>query len=138
MTPTEMEDAINNLDRRLSPVEQTLPSLATKGDLLNTRDELRREISAVRDDLRGEIGTTRAALHAELRATRTGLTDRIDEVNRHGDVRIEDAREDIRKVAEGVAAVATSLQANTRVLEDVVTRLDRHETILETLIKRGI
>ena len=33
MTVTEMEDLLNNLDRRLANVEQILPTLATKEDL---------------------------------------------------------------------------------------------------------
>jgi len=45
-------------------------------------------------------------------------------------------RSDIRKVAEGVASLSTSMQANTRVLEDVVKRLDRHETVLQVLVNR--
>ena len=52
MTPTEMEDALNNLDHRLSRVEQILPTLATKDDL----EELKRHTSmvcaGVRDDIR--------------------------------------------------------------------------------------
>jgi hypothetical protein len=64
------------------------------------------------------------------------LTERIDQVKHHTDVRIEDARSDIRKVAEGVASLSTSMQANTRVLEDVVKRLDRHETVLQVLVNR--
>ena len=115
MTRTEMEDAIKNLDRRLVSVEQILPTLATKDDLF----------------------ATRADLHAEIVATRRDLTERIEKVKRHTDVRIEDAREDIRKVAEGVASLSTSLQANTRLLENVVQRLGRHETVLEVLVKRG-
>ena len=66
MTPTEMEDAIRNLDRRLMSVEQILPTLATKDDL--------------------------------------------EEVKRHTDIRIEDVRDEIRKVAEGVATLTMSVQ----------------------------
>jgi exonuclease VII small subunit len=60
----------------------------------------------------------------------------LDEIKSHADVRIEDARDDIRKVAEGVAAVATSLQGTSRVLDGVVTRLDRHEVVLEAVVER--
>jgi hypothetical protein len=43
LTPTEMEDRLENLDRRLDRIEQMLPTLATKGDLkaFATRDEMR-------------------------------------------------------------------------------------------------
>ena len=112
MTRTKMEDEIKNLDRRLVSVEQILPTLATKEDLLATRADL----FATRDDLR-----------AEIVATRRDLTERIEEVKRHADVLNEDTREDIRKVAEGVASLSTSLQANTRLMKDVVKRLERVE-----------
>src|SRR4051812_42711070 len=55
MTLTEMEDAINKLDRRLSLVEQILPTLATKQDLHEAFKEAKRHIGvlfeAVRDDI---------------------------------------------------------------------------------------
>ena len=152
MTQTDMEDAIKNLDRRMGSVEQILPMLATKEDLrveiLATRADLRAEILATRADLHDEILATRADLHEEIVATRRDLTERIEEVKRHSDARfeeakrhadvlIEDTREDIRKVAEGVASLSTSLQANTRLLETVVRRLDRHDTILQVLLERG-
>lgn len=159
MNLTEMEDAINNLDRRMENVEQILPTLATgdgllattedlaaeihttrnelRAELQTTANELRTEIHGVRNELRAEIRTTTNELRVEIRATRDELIERVDTVKRHADMRIEDAREDIRKVAEGVASLSTSLQANTRVLEDVVRRLGRHETILETLVRRG-
>lgn len=159
MTHTEMEDAIKSLNKQVASVEQILPTLATREDLLGTAADLRAELVTTREDLHSEIESTRSELHAEILntrrdlhaeilstraelhadivATKDDLSDRIEAVKLHTDVRIEDARDDIRRVAEGVAALSTSLQANTRVLEDVVARLDRHETILDTLVKRS-
>ena len=151
MTLAEMENLIKKLDGRLTSVEQILPTLATRddllattvglrtdlrSDLLATRGELEAEIRATRSELEAEIRATRNELQVEIRATRSALTERIDQVKHHTDVRIEDARSDIRKVAEGVASLSTSMQANTRVLEDVVKRLDRHETVLQVLVNR--
>lgn len=59
MTATEMEDVLKNLDRRLTNVEQILPTLATKEDLkafatkedlkaLATKEELKQGLSEVR------------------------------------------------------------------------------------------
>ena len=43
MTAAQMEDVLKNLDRRLTNVEQILPTLATKEDLkaLATKEELK-------------------------------------------------------------------------------------------------
>jgi len=76
--------------------------------------------------------------------------DDIADAKRQTDVRFESLRDDIGKVADGVASLATSLQENTRIreaavsrlnhhdtiLQVVVTRLDRHESILQVLVKR--
>ena len=52
MTATEMEDVLKNLDRRMSRVEQILPTLATKDDLkaFATKDDLK--AFATKDDLK--------------------------------------------------------------------------------------
>ena len=107
MTQTEMEDAIKNLDRRLVSVEQILPTLATREDLLATRVDLRAELLATRRDL-----------HDEIVAVRRELIERIEEGRRHTDVLFEDVRDDIRKVAEGVATL-------TAVVHDQAARSDR-------------
>ena len=63
MTHAEMEDAIKNCDRRLTRIEEILPTLATKSDLSSLRHELREEIAdsrrhagvlteSIRDDIR--------------------------------------------------------------------------------------
>ena len=50
MTATEMEDVLRNLDRRLTNVEQILPSLATKEDLqaFATKEDLKEAFSEAR------------------------------------------------------------------------------------------
>lgn len=54
MTHTEMEDALNNCNRRLSAVEQILPTLATKADLQHLSETTRRTeiiVESLRDDI---------------------------------------------------------------------------------------
>jgi hypothetical protein len=87
---TRMKDKViserfNNLDRRLSNVEQILPTLATKGDLkaFATRDELNEGLKTLETTLRGEIRETR----------------------RHMDVIGESLRGDIQLIAENLAAL---------------------------------
>src|SRR5882672_6783734 len=52
-TQTEMEQLLENIDRRLARVEQKLPTLATKDDLerFATKDDLERY--ATKDDVEG-------------------------------------------------------------------------------------
>ena len=48
MTPTEMEEAIKNLQLQANRIEQFLPNLATRGELYAVRDALRLEIQDAR------------------------------------------------------------------------------------------
>jgi hypothetical protein len=73
----------------------------------------------------------RFATKEDLAATRRELSERIAEVQRHADVRIEDARDDIRKVAESVAVLSgrvdglsTDVRGVAFVLDTLVTRLE--------------
>ncbi len=58
MTATEMEDVLKNLDRRLTNVEQILPTLTTKQDLKEalepyaTKEELKAGLADVRQEMR--------------------------------------------------------------------------------------
>jgi hypothetical protein len=48
MTPTEMEEAIRNLQLQADRIEQFLPNLATRGELYAVRDDLRLELQDAR------------------------------------------------------------------------------------------
>ena len=60
----------------------------------------------------------------------------LDTLKRHTDIRFDDLRDDISKVAVGVASMALTVQANQKTLEVVVTRLDRHEDVLKALVRK--
>lgn len=120
MNTSDMEDAIKNLDHRLAAVEQILPTLVTK------------------QDLTGAVGDTKEVLRQEIADTKRELKQDVADLRRHMDIRFEDVRDDIAKVAEGVASLATNLQSNTRTLEAVVRRLDQHDIVLRALVKRDI
>src|SRR5207253_120727 len=66
MTPADMEHAITKLDRRLEAVEQFLPTLATRDELLATRSDLHTEIVATKKELAAEIVATKKELAAEI------------------------------------------------------------------------
>ena len=114
LSPTDMERVLENLDRRLVTVEQILPTLATRADL---------DRFATKEDL-------------ERFATKDELGHAIEAMRRHTDMRFEDLRDDIGKVADGVAAIGATLQTHQKTLETVVTRLDRHEDLLTALVRK--
>ncbi len=89
-----ISERFNNLDHRLSTVEQILPTLATKEDLkaFATKDDLK--AFATKDDLE-KMG---AELRTEIRESE--LRSR-----RHMDVIGESLRGDIQLIAENLAAL---------------------------------
>ena len=100
MTPSEMEQEIKNLNVRTSAIEQILPTLATKQDLLLTREELKAGLEdakryalmlneATRDDIR---------LLAQQMATKGDLQELRREMRLMGD--------DVRSIAEQVAILS--------------------------------
>ena len=69
MDATMIDEHLENLDRRLTRVEQILPTLATKDDLTNLRVQMKTEIAAVRSevrDFRDEIGSELRVIRGEL------------------------------------------------------------------------
>ena len=81
LTPAQMEDRLENIDRRLDRIEQILPTLATKDDLkaFATKDDLKAlatkvELTfATKDDLREAFERARG----ETRALFEDMIDRI-------------------------------------------------------------
>ena len=111
MDAETMEQRVNDLDRRVGRVEQILPTLATKADLLATKAELEATIAgaiagaieplATRAELRAAIEPL--ATRAELRAA---IAESEERMRRHFDVVAESLRDDIRLIAEGLAALS--------------------------------
>ena len=89
-----LEERFNNLDHRLSNVEQILPTLATKEDLkaFATKEDLSRELKAY-------------ATKKDFEAVETTLRGEIRETRRHMDVIGESLRGDIQLIAENLAAL---------------------------------
>ncbi|MCY4076540.1 MAG: hypothetical protein OXH04_14040 [Acidobacteria bacterium] len=101
MDAETMEQRINDLDRRVGRVEQILPTLATKADLLATKAELE---AAIAGAIAGAIEplATRAELHA-------AIAESEERMRRHFDVVAESLRDDIRLIAEGLGALSERL-----------------------------
>src|ERR1043166_3056636 len=98
-----LEERFNNLDHRLSTVEQILPTLATKDDLkaFATKDDLK--AFATKEDLTRELKAY--ATKKDLEAVETTLRGEIRETRRHMDVIGESLRGDIQLIAENLAAL---------------------------------
>jgi hypothetical protein len=73
LTPAQMEDRLENMDRRLDRIEHILPTLATKDDLqaFATKDDLK--AFATKEDLREAFEGARS----ETRALFEDMIDRI-------------------------------------------------------------
>ena len=113
MNPTEMQDVVNNCDRRLASIEQILPTLATKADLerFATKPDLGR--FATKADL--EPYATKADLESGLARVRA-VTEQV--------------RDEVRALAEGymtlsgrVDSLSTEVRGVAFTLETLVTRL---------------
>jgi hypothetical protein len=87
----EMEMLLRNLDRRMSRVEQILPTLATKAELAAAIAPL----------------ATKAELAAAIAplATKAEVKDEGERSRRHMEVVAESLRDDIRLVAEAVVGL---------------------------------
>ena len=112
MTPTEMEQQFEMIDRRLAGIEQILPTLATKADLERYATKADLERFATKADL--ERFATKADL-AEGLAQQRAFT--------------ESVRDEVRTVAEGLAALTVTVSAIHHTLDTLVTRLEANGVI---------
>jgi len=129
MALSEMEETLKKFDHRLRATEQILPTLATKADLreaiapLATKAELREAIAPL-------------ATKAELRDAVTELRTDLADTKRHTDMRFEDVRDDIAKVAEAVASLAVKVDDIVSTLRPMRDQLATHDAALKVLLKR--
>ena len=96
MTATEMEDVLKNLDRRLTNVEQILPTLATKEDL---------KVFATKEDLKAYA--TKEDLKAY--ATRAEMKELFADAKRYTLVLFERTQEQLEIIAAHVADISQRL-----------------------------
>ena len=104
-----MEEALDNLNRRVDRIEQILPTLATKDDLrkaiapLATKEELRDAVAglATKEELRNAVAglATKEEVKAEGERTRA-----------HFDAVAERLEEQIRLLAEGLLSLTRQFE----------------------------
>ena len=78
---------------------------------VNVRSDTRELANELRDEMRdlaNELGDEMRELRMQLRAE---FLDRLDTNRRHADIQFESLRDDIRIVAEGVAALAVKIDS---------------------------
>ena len=93
MTPTDLKATVQNLNQRVTQIEQILPTLATTNQLETLGNTLREELASKRD------------LDAMGRDIRAELALRFDEAKRYALVLHEDLKSDIGLIAEHLADV---------------------------------
>jgi predicted nucleic acid-binding Zn-ribbon protein len=101
----ETAEALDRLRIDLRRVESTL-----SGRIDRSETSLRAEIGSLRGELRAETGELRDGLRSEIGELRESLA----ENRRHTEVRFESVRDDIRIVAEAVAALTAKVDALNR------------------------
>ena len=129
-----MEEVLQNLDRRVTRIEQILPTLATKDDLrsaiqeavapLATKEELREAVAelATKEELREAVAglATKEEVRAEGELTRA-----------HFNAVAERLEEQIRLVAEGLLALTRQFEEFKAETNARFAEMDRRLTRLE-------
>ena len=101
MDATMIDEHLENIDRRLTRLEQILPTLATKDELktLATKEDLRTAIADAVAPL-----ATKEELREEGERLRRHMDDVEERSRRYMDVLTESLREDIHLIAAHVAS----------------------------------
>ena len=132
MEQPELEAVVRNVDGRVVRIEQILPTLATKEDLLATKEDLRGELQRSIQPL-----ATRAEMHEAIRkaveplATNIEMREEAERTRRHFDVVAESLRGDIRLIAEGQADLQRRFEDLRRDVKGDISQLDRRLMRLE-------
>jgi len=123
MAQRALEHRVENVERRLTSVEQILPTLATKTDLADLRTALKADWKV---DLDAAIAplATKAEVKADIQAEGA-------QTRRHFDVVAEGLHSDIRMIAEGLVALQARGDAQHADIRGVLDQHDRRLMRLE-------
>jgi hypothetical protein len=109
MDTTMIDEHLENIDRRLTRIEQILPSLATKAEIATLATKAEIATLATKAELAAAVALL--ATKAELAAAVAPLAtkDNIGELRRYMDILNEDQRSNTRLLAEHLAVLASRL-----------------------------
>ena len=116
----EFERRLKNLERQGEQMQQILPTLATKEDLLATKEELR-------TDLEARIATlaTREYVDTLFALTRREVKEEAEQTRRHFDIMYERMRDEVKVIAEGYVVTKERVEELDRAHRALAGRFDR-------------
>ena len=125
MDAMEFERRLKNLERQGEQMQQILPTLATKEDLLATKEELR-------TDLEARIATlaTREYVDTLFALTRREVKEEAEQTRRHFDIMYERMRDEVKVIAEGYVVTKERVDELDRAHRALAVRFDRLEVAL--------
>ena len=127
MAQRTLEQRVENLEQRVGSIEQILPTLATKADFVELKTELKTELKAeLSREWRADIEAAVAPL-----ATTEEVRAEGERTRRYFDIVAEGLRGDIRLIAEGLATLQISTDAQHADVMAVLTQHDRRLARLE-------
>ena len=166
MAQRAREQRVQNVERRLTSIEQILPTLATKADLLAAKNDLEAALAtkaelqaaiaplatkaevqaaiaplATRAEVQAAIAplATKAevqGLEAAMARLETTVAVTAEETRRHFDVVAESLHGDIRLIVEGLLAAEARSDARHDATNATLTQHDRRLTRLEASAPR--
>jgi hypothetical protein len=109
LTPADMEPVLENVDRRLTAIEQKLPTLATTEDLAaharTASEQLAAHARATGEQLAAHVRATEERLDAHALATTRrfdALAGQVEDVKQYAKVLNEHTNENVRLLAESL------------------------------------
>src|SRR5215470_4016866 len=122
MDQLEIEGLIKDLNARTKRIEQILPSLATKEDLADLKNDVK--AGATKDDLKACATKDDIKAFPTRDEVRTMLQEEGKRTRGHFDVVAEGLKESIKVIADGHRALDSRM---TKVSRDIRSVLDNHE-----------
>jgi len=106
----ETAEALDRLGSRIEGLGVDVGS-GTRELANELRDEMRDLANELRDEMRDLANELRDEMRELRMQLRAEFLDRLDTNRRHADIQFESLRDDIRIVAEGVAALAVKIDS---------------------------
>lgn len=141
----ELEQVVKNIDRRLSRIEQILPTLATKGEISTLATKAELSTLATKADLstlatkaeistlatKAEISTLATKAEISRLATKAELREEGERTRQQFNAVAERIEAHVRLVAEGHVTLERKLEGIKREYDRTLAQIDRRVMRLE-------